>query len=66
MNTTAMHWDSYCCWRSASADHIAFFKNNFTGLEEKGGTGKALEMSPSDPMSPTVTKPKIPSLQVQH
>ena len=62
----AMHWDSYCCWRSVSANYTAFFKNNCAGLGEEEGTGKPLEMSPSDPMSPATTKQKSPSLQVQH
>jgi len=55
VNRIAICWDSYRCWRSASADYTAFLENNCAGLGEEEGTGKAL-----------VTKQKSHSLQVQH
>lgn len=47
-----------------SADYMSFFKNNCSGHGKEGGTGKPLEMSPSNPVFPTMTK--SPSLQVRH
>lgn len=66
MNRIATCWDSYRCWRSESTDYAVFFKNNCAGLREEEESGKTLEMSPSNPMSSTMTEQKSLPLQGQH